>query len=163
MAQEILTALQQRFPNDVLSTHSEHGDETAVIARERMLDIFAWLKTSAETDMIMLSDLTAVDYQGKKTPRFEVVYHLHSLSKGARLRIKVELEQNDARLDSISGLYESANWTEREVWDMYGIRFDGHPDLKRILLYEEFEGHPLRKDYPIRKRQPLIPMRKPDA
>ena len=73
MAQEILTALQQRFPNDVLSTHSEHGDETALIKRERMLDIFTWLKNSAETDMIMLSDLTAVDYLGKKTPRFEVV------------------------------------------------------------------------------------------
>lgn len=163
MAQDVLTALQQRFPNEVIATHAEHGDETAVIKRDRLVEIFTWLQNSDEADMSMLADLTAVDYMGKKTPRFEVVYHLHSLAKGARLRIKVPLEEGDASLDSIAGVYESANWTEREVWDMYGIRFEGHPDLKRILMYEEFEGHPLRKDYPIRKRQPLIPMRTPDA
>ena len=88
--------------------------------------------------------------------RFEVVYHFYSLARNHRLRVKVPLMANDPVIESVTSLWPSANWYEREVWDMFGIRFTGHPDLRRILLYQEFEGHPLRKDYPITKRQPLI-------
>ena len=88
--------------------------------------------------------------------RFEVVYHFFSLARAARLRMNVPLSAADPVVDSLTGLWESANWFEREVWDLFGIRFTGHPNLKRILLYESFQGHPLRKDYPVRKRQPLI-------
>ena len=88
--------------------------------------------------------------------RFEVVYHFSSLTHGHRLRLKVPVTAQDAVVDSVTGLWRSANWFEREVWDMYGVRFAGHPNLKRILMYEPFEGHPLRKDYPVNKRQPLI-------
>lgn len=88
--------------------------------------------------------------------RFEVVYHFYSTAQHRRLRLKVPLTASDAVIDSLTGLWAAANWFEREVWDMFGIRFAGHPGLKRILLYEEFNGHPLRKDYPINKRQPLI-------
>jgi len=88
--------------------------------------------------------------------RFEVVYHFYSSPHNHRLRVKVPLTAADPAIDSLTGLWHSANWFEREVWDMFGIRFAGHPNLKRLLMYEEFQGHPLRKDYPIRKRQPLI-------
>ena len=88
--------------------------------------------------------------------RFAVVYHFYSLQHKHRLRLVVPVEEAEAELDSVTSLWAGANWLEREVWDMFGIRFQGHPDLKRILMYEEFEGHPLRKDYPVNKRQPLI-------
>ena len=88
--------------------------------------------------------------------RFDVVYHFFSSAKNHRLRIKVPLASSDPTVDSLTGLWASANWYEREVWDMFGIRFTGHPNLKRILMYEQFQGHPLRKDYPVRKRQPII-------
>ena len=87
---------------------------------------------------------------------FVVVYHLFSLPLKHRLRLEVPVEEADAELDSLTFLWAGANWLEREVWDMFGIRFRGHPNLKRILMYEEFVGHPLRKDYPVNRRQPLI-------
>ena len=88
--------------------------------------------------------------------RFVVTYHFYSLEHKHRLRLVVPVEEAKAELDSLTSLWAGADWLEREVWDMYGIRFQGHPNLKRILMYEEFEGHPLRKDYPVNKRQPLI-------
>ena len=88
--------------------------------------------------------------------RLEVVYHLYSHTHTRRLRVKVPVGAADAVVDSVTGLWKAADWFEREVWDMFGIRFTGHPNLKRILMYEPFDGHPLRKDYPVRKRQPLI-------
>ena len=88
--------------------------------------------------------------------RFAVVYHFYSLKHKHRLRLVVPVEETEPELDSLTPLWAGANWLEREVWDMFGIRFQGHPDLKRILMYEEFEGHALRKDYPVKKRQPLI-------
>jgi NADH-quinone oxidoreductase subunit C len=88
--------------------------------------------------------------------RFDVVYHLYASSTNQRLRLKVPLTSADPVVDSLTPLWHAANWFEREVWDMFGIRFTGHPNLKRLLMYEEFQGHPLRKDYPVRKRQPLI-------
>ena len=88
--------------------------------------------------------------------RFDVVYHFYSSIHNHRIRLKVPVAIGDPVVDSLTGLWLAANWFEREVWDLFGIRFTGHPNLKRILLYEPFKGHPLRKDYPIRKRQPLI-------
>ncbi len=88
--------------------------------------------------------------------RFALVYHFYSTAQKHRLRLVVPVEEGDAEVDSLTSLWPGANWLEREVWDMFGISFKGHPDLRRILMYEEFEGHPLRKDYPVNKRQPLI-------
>jgi NADH-quinone oxidoreductase subunit C len=96
-----------------------------------------------------------VDYLGE-TPRFEMVYHLYSLAKNHRLRIKARVAEEAPEVESLCALWASANWMEREVWDLYGLRFPGHPDLRRILLYEEFDGHPLRKDYPKERRQPRV-------
>ncbi len=88
--------------------------------------------------------------------RFEVVYHLYSLEHNQRVRVKVPVEVAAPQVDSLTGVWPAADWFEREIWDMFGIRFHGHPNLKRLLMYEEFDGHPLRKDYPVTKRQPLI-------
>ena len=107
-----------------------------------------------------LIDLTAVDYLGQ-TPRFEVVYHLYSLPQNHRLRVKIRVPEDEPWVHSLVPLWKSANWIERECWDMFGIRFVGHPDPRRILMYEEFVGHPLRKDYPVDKRQPLTEERDP--
>ena len=151
------TLLQQRFPAAVTETHRYRGDETAVVKRETLAEIARFLKSNPEFDMNILMDLTAVDGLGMKwSPRFEMVYHFYSLAKNHRLRVKVRVDEKDAVMPTVTHLWPAADWFEREVWDMFGIRFDGHPNLKRILMYEEFTGHPLRKDYPVNKRQPLI-------
>ncbi|MEW6272439.1 MAG: NADH-quinone oxidoreductase subunit C [Thermodesulfobacteriota bacterium] len=150
-----LRALRERHADAILSTHAFRGDATAIVKREALLDVCRTLRDDPELAFDFLSDVTAVDYIGR-VPRFEVVYHLYSIAKNHRVRIKVPLEEGDPKLPSVVSLWRGADWLERETWDMYGIRFEGHPELKRIYLYEEFEGHPLRKDYPKEKRQPLI-------
>jgi NADH-quinone oxidoreductase subunit C len=96
-------------------------------------------------------------WPGRPGPeRFVVVYHFFSLPLKHRLRLEVPLDEADAEVDSLAPLWAAANWLEREAWDMFGVRFRGHPDLRRLLMYQEFKGHPLRKDYPVNKRQPLI-------
>jgi NADH-quinone oxidoreductase subunit C len=105
-------------------------------------------------------DLTAADYPEREPelPRFDVLVFLRSLNKNHRVRLKTRVGATDP-LDSLCDVWQGANWTERECWDLFGVNFRGHPDLRRILMYEEFIGHPLRKDYPITKTQPLIPYR----
>ena len=156
----ILDEVRARFGGAVLETHSHRGDHTAVVERGALRDVLAFCRDSDALAFDVLMDLTAVDYAkfpGREDgPRFEVVYHLYSLAHNHRLRVKVPVEEDDARVRSAVPLWPIANWFEREVWDMFGIRFDGHPDLRRLLMYEEFVGHPLRKDYPINRRQPLI-------
>ncbi len=105
--------------------------------------------------MACLMDLTCVDYIGKE-PRFEMVYHLYSPSLGHRVRLKAPLAEEALEIDSLTPLWACADWYEREAYDLYGVRFRGHPDLRRVLTYDKFVGHPLRKDYPKEKRQPLI-------
>ena len=95
-------------------------------------------------------------WPGPPQARFVVVYHFYSMEHKHRLRLVVPVDEADAEVDSLTSLWAGADWLEREVWDMFGIRFQGHPNLKRILMYDEFDGHPLRKDYPVNKRQPLI-------
>ena len=95
-------------------------------------------------------------WPGPPDERFTVVYHFYSMTHKHRLRLVVPVEESVAEVDSVSSLWPAANWFEREVWDMFGITFRGHPDLKRILMYEGFDGHPLRKDYAVKRRQPLI-------
>jgi len=157
MSKQVLDRLCQRFPDAVQETHDFRGDETVVTTRDSIVEVISWLRDEHELKLNMLTDMTAVDYlqQGRK-PRFEVVYHLYSVQHRHRLRLKVRLPEDDAQVPTVSGLYKDADWLEREIWDMYGIRFKGHPNLRRILLYEEFVGHPLRKDYPKERRQPLV-------
>lgn len=153
--------LQQTFPDAVLARHAQFGDETVVLAASRWLEVARFLRDDPRAQMTMLVDLTAVDFPDRE-PRFEVVAHLLSLTLGHRLRLKTSAGNADgtqAVVPSLTSLWASANWAEREVYDMFGVLFDGHPDLRRILMYPEFLGHPLRKDYPAQRIQPLVPYR----
>jgi len=148
-----LKRLIYEFSAAVQQTHARLGDVTALVDPERVTDVMRFLRDELDFDMLM--DLTAVDYLDEN-PRFEMVYHLYSTEQNQRIRIKARVAADAPEIDSVTPLFVSANWMEREVFDLYGIGFNGHPDLRRILLYDEFEGHPLRKDYPKEKRQPLV-------
>jgi NADH-quinone oxidoreductase subunit C len=156
----ILADLRQRFAGFLVDTHGQHGDHTVVVARRVLVDLLRYCRDEPALAFDMLTDLTAVDYlkyPGREDgARFEIVYHLYSLGHNHRLRVKVRVEEDDAVVPTAVPLWPIADWLEREVWDMFGVRFEGHPDLRRLLMYEEFVGHPLRKDYPINRRQPLI-------
>jgi len=155
----LTSAVQTRLQGKILEAHTLRGEEIIFLSREGMLETFRILKEDPQLDFNFLMDITAVDYLGKKTLRFEVVYQLYSLSHSRGLRVKVALPEEELEVPSLTSLWKSADWLEREAWDMFGVRFQGHPDLRRILLYEEFQGHPLRKDYPINQCQPRVPER----
>ena len=150
-----LRRLAERFGDAIVSTHSGFGDDTAVVRREKIVEICTFLRDDPEMRFEFAMDLTGVDYLGE-VPRFEVVYHLYSMEKKRRLRIKSRLHEEDPTIDSVSSVWPGMNWYEREAFDMYGIVFRNHPNLTRILMYEGFVGHPLRKDYPKAKRQPTV-------
>jgi NADH-quinone oxidoreductase subunit C len=161
MSKALVELLKKQFPASVIETHALAGDDTVVVEATRWKEIARFLKDDGRADMSMLVDLTAVDYPDR-TPRFEVVAHFYSLSKGHRLRLKARVgdaEGEGADIDTIADLWASANWAERECFDMFGVRFRGHPDLRRILNYPEFVGYPLRRDYPADLIQPLVPYR----
>lgn len=154
-----LRKLLDALPDAVVATHAQHGDATAVVASARVVEVLRFLRDAPGLDFDMLADLCAVDYLGhpdREGPRFEVVYHLLSTKHLHRVRVKAGVPEVPAQIDSAVEVWPAANWLEREVFDLYGIRFRNHPDLRRLLLYEEFEGHPLRKDYPKERRQPLV-------
>lgn len=159
---DLLALVRQTFGDRIVDAHDHCGDATVIIKREDAPEVFQALRDRPELAFNVLVDVTAVDYLGE-TPRFEVVAHLNSLTHHHRLRVKLRVPEQDPWAHSLTGLWKSANWAERECWDFYGIRFVGHPDPRRILMYEEFVGHPLRKDYPVDKRQPLTPERDPIA
>jgi NADH-quinone oxidoreductase subunit C len=119
---------------------------TLEVSPEKIVEVCRSLKD--ERRFVRLADLTAVDWHPAE-PRFEVVYHLHSVERNERLRLKCRLAGDAAEIDSVTSVWRSANWHEREVFDLFGIVFRGHPDLRRIMLPEDWEGHPLRKDYPV--------------
>ncbi len=155
---KVLEELKQKFPEKIKGISVQFGDESVIIESGSLLDIAQFLKNEPYAYTLLL-DLTCVDYKDQE-PRFEMVYHLYSLSNKQRLRIKARLAEKDLSIDSLTSLWKNANWLEREIYDMFGVHFKGHPDLRRIFMYEGFEGYPLRKDYPLRKRQPRIPLRK---
>jgi NADH-quinone oxidoreductase subunit C len=124
----------------------DRGELTLEIAPEQIVAVAEFLKYDQK--FIRLSSVTAVDRYPAE-PRFEVVYHLHSVERNQRLRVKCRVRGEEPEIDSLTGIWRSANWYEREVFDLFGIRFRNHPNLKRIMMPEDWEGHPLRKDYPV--------------
>jgi len=152
----IVDEIKSRFMDDVTGTGRTGEYPYLAIRKKAVLPITRFLRDERGFNMLM--DLTCVDFLRweEKEARFEVVYNVYSSSKNERIFLKAAVGENDLRTDSVTSVWPSANWFEREVWDMFGVRFEGHPDLKRILMYEEFEGHPLRKDYPVHKRQPQV-------
>ena len=163
MPEAVLTRVATILPDvDRLPLADLRGQAVIVTRPDRLPAVLQTLRDDTELRFDLLSDLSAVDYLGR-TPRFEVVYQLVSTTLHHRLRVKAPVDDVDPVVPTATGLWKSANWAEREVFDMFGIRFAGHPDLRRILMYPEFQGHPLRKDYPLHQRQPLVPERDPIA
>ncbi|MGC8729306.1 MAG: NADH-quinone oxidoreductase subunit C [Elusimicrobiales bacterium] len=153
--------LKHIFGNKIIDYVKNYDIDTLVAKKEALIQMIGFLKNEEKFDFLM--DLFAIDYLGypnkKFEHRYEVVYNLYSFENNKRLILKVPVTEENPSVDSIVSFYSSADWYEREAYDMYGIVFNGHPNLKRILMYEEFQGHPLRKDYPLKKRQPRIDLK----
>jgi NADH-quinone oxidoreductase subunit C len=157
MSKAVIDALTQRFSEAVYDPYvGVGGDDCAFVKKDRIEEVCRFLK--AERGFDMAPYITAVDYLGQD-PRFEVVYNLYATKTNERIRLRVKVPESDCTIPTVTTVWRGANWFERYCWDMYGIRVLGHPDPRRLLTYEEFVGHALRKDYPLRGRQPLIPER----
>jgi NADH-quinone oxidoreductase subunit C len=139
--------LQTQFPNHFMQAREALGELTVWIRREGVVEVCRFLRDDPEMDFDHLTDICSVDYP-EDEERFEVIYHFYSIRKQSRIRLKARVPQEDCCIDSVTGLWQGANFLEREVYDMMGIRFNHHPDLRRILLTDDFDGFPLRKDFP---------------
>lgn len=157
-----LDRIAERFPQALVERYVDRtGAPWGVVRAEALPSVAQLVKGDPALDFKLFTSIDAVDrlQLPENSPRFEVVYFIYSVSRNEHLRLKVRVPEDRPEVPSLVPVYQGANWWERFVWDFYGIRFLGHPDLRRILMYEEFKGHPLRKDYPLRGRQPLIPER----
>lgn len=160
---ELLEVLQKECGEILQDAVVELGSVVVTVDPENLTKLLTSCKNSSSLGFNLLSDITAVDWMDHRDERFEVVYQLLSLSRLWRLTVKVPVSESKPEVSSVVSLWTGASFLEREVWDMFGIRFVGHPDLRRILMYEEFVGHPLRKDYPVQAKQPRIPLRAPEV
>ncbi len=150
----LIASLQQAVPGAGLEAAASVDLQTTIyVTRDHVVDVARALRDAADLKFSFLAELTAADYWPRE-PRFEVVYILVSLELRQRVRVKVRLDGADAHLATVTGIWPAANWLEREVWDMFGIVFDGHPDPRRLLMPEDWEGWPLRKDSPVQIRRP---------
>jgi len=178
MSSKVLDALKAVHSGAIEALETQHGDAIAWIKPDQLLVVATWLKTDPAMSFDAPVFVTCIDRLDWKPvdvppglpvypatapwtddgakPRFEVVYQLRSSLHRHRLRLKCAVPEHDPRVPSLASLWSAFDWQERETFDMYGIKFDGHPDLRRIFLYDEFVGYPLRKDYPKEKRQPLV-------
>ncbi len=150
---QIAKMIEEKFAGQVLATTTHAGQVSVLVRKDVIKDICRYLHDEPSLAMDHLADLTAVDYSayaGDTGPRFEVVYNLISTAHRHRIRLKARVPEEDPRIETVTSVWHTANWHERETYDLMGIRFDGHPDLRRILLPEDWEGHPLRKEYPLR-------------
>jgi NADH-quinone oxidoreductase subunit C len=150
----LVTALQQQNAAWVGEVVEAFGEVTVVVPRERIVAICSFLKSASGLEFNFLADLCGADRGPEEEPRFEVNYHLFSTMKHHRLRLKVLLNEDDAHVETVTGVWRTANWHERETFDLLGVIFDGHPDLRRILLPDDWQGHALRKDFPLRGYEP---------
>ena len=155
----VLEKLKEHHADALLAHDETRGTVVVVVRKEHAYAILEYLKTDPELAYTFLVDVTAIDNSRMESElmrfdyaRFMVVYQLYSYQGQCRVRVKVPVYENDLSTPSVTGLWQGANWLERETYDMFGINFDGHPDLRRILMPDDFDGHPLRKDYPLRGR-----------
>ena len=139
--------LKEKYANSIIDIVKFRGEVTVTVKREDIIPVLSFLKQSLQFNL--LTDETAVDYLGRKEERFMMVYQLYSIPNKDSLRIKTPVPEADCRIQSATQVWGTANWLEREVFDLFGIIFDNHPDLRRILMTPDWEGHPLRKDYPL--------------
>ena len=146
--QTVIKRIREQFPNAIQDVVEFRGETTLVIDRASLVELCTFARDDAELEFNMLSDVAGIDYWPEE-PRFAVAYQLYSMRHGSDLRIKVYASGNDASLPTVSGVWPASNWMEREIYDMFGLTFDGHPDLRRILMPFDWTGYPLRKDYPL--------------
>lgn len=158
MSQAVVDRLNEHFGERILGTSDAFDQHEVLVAAGDWVEVAEFLKDDEALQMDHFIDLTAIDYPEREASRFDVTLIARSSVNGQRIRMRTRVKDGE-KLATLTGVWQGANWAEREVWDMFGIPFEGHPDLRRILLYEEFVGHPLRKDYPIDKAQPLVPYR----
>ncbi|MBK6579143.1 MAG: NADH-quinone oxidoreductase subunit C [Sandaracinaceae bacterium] len=160
MSKSAIARLKAQFGDKILSTSDFRGDDSCYVAPSDWAAVATFLRDDDQLKMNMFTDLTAVDYPEREPdePRFELVLMVRSLEKNHRVIVKTKVADG-ATPATLVGVWAGANWAEREVFDMFGIRFKDHPDLRRILMYDEFEGYPLRKDYPIDRVQPIVEYR----
>jgi NADH-quinone oxidoreductase subunit C len=151
---QLAAALKHEHSEWVGEIVEAFDEVTVIVPREKIAELCSYLKTAPEFAFNFLSDLCGADRGTEEEPRFEVNYHLFSTTKHHRLRLKVLLNDDDTHVQTVTGVWRTANWHERETFDLMGIIFDGHPDLRRILLPDEWEGHALRKDFPLRGYEP---------
>lgn len=153
--ENLAQTINLKFPDSITEIISFRDETTFRINKSLFIEIFKYLKS--DFDFTFLADLTAVDYLEIKYPRFELVYHLHrfgeNYEENDRLRIKIDLDADDPEIKSVVEIWTGADWLEREVYDMFGIKFLGHPDLRRILMPEDYGPFPLRKDFDVRDRE----------
>ena len=147
---EIAERIREVFPEEVLAVSEFRGQVSVTLRKTRIRDVSRYLHDDPDLYFDYLIDVCGVDYLGKKEKRFEVVYHLYSIKHRRMIRLKAEVGEEDLTIDSVTSVWIGANWHERETFDLFGITFSGHPDLRRILMPEDWEGHPLRKDYPLK-------------
>ncbi len=161
MSKLLLDRLKAQFGDAVIETSSFRGDDVAVLDPKVWRAAATFLRDDSRCACDYFVDLSVVDFPDldETTGRFEVYLIVYSVAKKHRVRIKARLKEATAEIDSVSSVYGGADWAEREAYDMFGVLFAGHPDLRRILMYEEFSGYPLRKDYPAQKTQPLVEYR----
>jgi NADH-quinone oxidoreductase subunit C len=150
----LVAALRGAHSEWVADVIQAFGETTVVVPREHIVAACEFCKATPGLEFTMLSDLCGVDRGPEEDPRFEVNYHLFSTTRFHRLRLKVVLAEDDARVPTVTSVWRTANWHERETFDMFGVVFDGHPDLRRILLPDDWQGHALRKDFPLRGFEP---------
>jgi NADH-quinone oxidoreductase subunit C len=146
----VLQRLREQFDEALLEVKVSRNETTAILRPNDLVRVCRFLRDDLDLAFDFLSDVTGVDRLRlpESSPRFEVVYHIYSLQHRRRLRLKVRVDEGEA-VPTITGVWPTANWHEREVYDMFGVPFEGHPDLRRILMPDDWEGHPLRKDYPV--------------
>jgi len=142
-----LKKLQEKFPTSILEVKTFRDEMNVIVLKKDILEICRFLCSDVDLQYQMLTDLCGVDYF-PESPRFEVVYLLTSMKLQQRLRLKIKIGESES-VSSVESVWKAANWLEREVYDLFGIPFDNHPDLRRILLWDGYEGHPLRKDFPV--------------
>jgi len=151
--------LKQQF-NETDFEISEYLDELTIkLPKEKIVKVCEFLKKDSELEFLLCQDITAIDWATRKN-RFTVVYHIYSFKNNFRLRLKADVDESDCRIDTVSSVWKGANWQERETYDMYGIKFNNHPDLRRMYMPEDFEYHPLRKDFPLMGIPESIPLPK---
>lgn len=158
MSHAVVDRLREHFGERILETSDAFGDYEVVVSEGDWAEVANVLRDDESLLMDHFIDLTAVDHPERPEARFDVVLLLRASTTGARFRMRTRVAEGE-NLASLAGVWPGANWAEREVYDMFGIEFAGHPDMRRILMYDEFVGYPLRKDYPIDRAQPLVPYR----